>query len=200
MSLVARHLEIPKKIFFYIPKKLSSGQAILEVISKKENVSIGDYYEFIVPSPKGIEKFIGVIKSVNGKTVIVSIKDKAPPQRKFNRLIINRIYIPVGIFIDDFDRTFTGILKDFSLGGFRAQFSKKDFDLFQKLCDDLGIKPIARAVVRFPNLKERYEVDIIPVRFNIDDCSIGFSYTFNTKNENVLKIYEKIVKEQNKQT
>ncbi len=200
MSLVARHIEIPKKIFFYTPKKLNSKEAILQIISKKENVSIGDYYEFIIPSTKGVEKFIGVVESIDGKTVIVSIKDKAPPQRKFNRLIINRIYIPVGVFIDDLNKSFAGILRDFSLGGFRAQFSKRDFNLFNEICNELGIKPIARAVIKFPNLKECYEVDIIPVRFNEDDFSVGFSYTFNTKNENVLKIYEKIMEEQHRQS
>ena len=85
------------------------------------------------------------------------------------------------------------------MGRFRAQFSPADFFYFEKLYTGIRGTPAARVVFRFPNLSETYEVDIVPVRFNHIDYSVGFAYTFNTKNEKVLKIYEKIVEEQSKQ-
>lgn len=200
MSWIARHIEIPKRIFFYIPQKVTDKDVFLQVISKKENIKPGDTYEFVIPSTKGVEKYIGTVKELKDDVVVITIKGETPAQRKFSRILLKNIIIPVGIFIENFEKPFTGILKDFSLGGFRAQFSTADFFNFEKLYTGIRGTPMAKAIFRFPNLSETYEVDIVPVRFNHIDHSVGFSFTFNTKNERVLKIYEKIMEEQSRQS
>ena len=116
MSWIARHVEIPKKIFFYIPKEVVNNDAYLQVVAKKENIKLGDTYEFVIPGKKGVEKYIGMVKALNNDTVVITIKGETPAKRKFSRILLKDIIIPIGIFIENFEKPFTGILKDFFLG------------------------------------------------------------------------------------
>ncbi len=193
MGLIARNVESPSKIFSYQPKGSFKGYAVLQIASKKTDVKPGEIYEFSIPSDEGLKRYIGKVKYVLKNTAILMILGDAKTQRKFNRLVLSNIYLPVGVLVDKKDKPFSGILLDFSLGGFKAKFSQTDFKELKRIYTKSKEPPYTRAIFRFPTDKEVYEVDVIPIRFNDSENSIAFSYTFNEKNKNILKIYEKIM-------
>lgn len=195
MGLIARHIESPTRIFFYQPKGVYKDYVVLKITSKKTAIKPGELYEFSIPTAEGIKRYIGKVKHIIDDSVILTIVGEASAQRKFNRLVLNKLYIPVGIFVEKEEKPFVGVLRDFSLGGFRAKFSTKDFLKLKKLFSEGKGAPYTRAVFRIPSTKERYEVDVIPIRFNDEDLSVAFSYTFNEKNRNILKIYERLAEE-----
>lgn len=193
MGLIARNVESPNKIFSYQPKGIFKGYAVLQVVSKKNDIKPGEIYEFSILTDKGLKKYIGKVKYILKNTVILMILGEAKTQRKFNRLVLSNIYLPIGILVEKREKPFAGILIDFSLGGFKAKFSERDFRELKRIYKKSSETPYTRAIFRFPSDKEIYEVDVIPIRFSDGEHSIAFSYTFNEKNRDILKIYEKLI-------
>ncbi len=142
------------------------------------------------------QKFIGVVKEIKGKVVVVKLETKASNERKFNRLVVKKATIPVGIISESLERPVIGILQDISLGGFKLKLSEKDFQLLKKNFWGGSISTIA--IFRFLGSKEDcLKADVRPVRFNEENNTVGFAFTFSSNNGNVLKIYEKVSKIEN---
>ncbi|RTZ59472.1 MAG: hypothetical protein DSZ31_03875 [Gammaproteobacteria bacterium] len=131
MAWVARHLEFPKRIFLYIPESVEGNIATLRVTSKRENVSLNETYEFIIPMSGSTQKFIGIVKEIKGKVIVVKLEAKVSNGRKFNRFVVKRSTILVGIISESLERPVIGILQDISLGGFKLKLSEKDFNLLK---------------------------------------------------------------------
>ncbi|RTZ69565.1 MAG: hypothetical protein DSZ30_02325 [Aquificaceae bacterium] len=196
MAWVARHLEFPERIFLYVPESVEGNIATLRVISKRENVSLNETYEFIIPMSGSTQKFIGVVKEIKGKVIVVKLEAKVSNGRKFNRFVVKRSTILVGIISESLERPIIGILQDISLGGFKLKLSEKDFNLLKDYFWGGSISTIA--IFRFLETNEScLKADVTPVRFNEENNTVGFAFTFRSNNGNVLKIYEKVLKIEN---
>ena len=193
MPWVARHIRKPYIAFFYKPEKLGKDLALLQVVARKENVFNLEPYEFVLPTTHGSEKYIGVIKRVDDDKVVIQIRDKIPERRRFHRLVLDDIYIPVGLIVEGQNKPIVGILKDFSLGGFRAKFSKRDFERLREALSGDYLDQVT-ALFRFPNKKELLKVKAAPVRFDQEREQVGFTFTFSTYNDTVAKIYKNLLK------
>jgi len=194
MGLIARNIETPSKIFFYHPKASYKNYVVLKISSKKGDIKPGEIYEFSLPTDEGIKKYLGKVKHLFGNNIVLTIISETVGGRKFNRLVLKDTYIPVGIFVEKEEKPFVGILRDFSLSGFKVKFSPKDYTALKKIYNEAKAPPYTKALFRIPGEKETYEVDIIPARFDDEENTVAFSYTFNEKNINILKIYEKLAK------
>ncbi|HIQ26530.1 MAG TPA: PilZ domain-containing protein [Aquifex aeolicus] len=193
MTLVARHLEYPEKIFLYIPKSVNKNIVVLKVVSKDDEIFTNEKYELILPELDPNNKFIGVVEEIRAKIVVVRLEDKIPNKRKFSRIVVKKSILPVGIISDNLKKPIIGILEDISLGGFKLKLSQKDFQVLKENFKDGSVAIIA--IFRFLETEEeRLKAKAIPVRFNEENHTVGFVFTFSFDNRNVLNIYEQVLK------
>ena len=204
MAFIARHSENPNRIFFYQILKNEGNELILELSSNTSIPKEGELYELILTENKNYKHVLGQILQKEANIVKARVIKENIKKRKFFRIYIKKHTIPVGIlFIKEKTRKpIVGVLKDFSLGGFKIQLSKKYFHIFENIVKQLNFdQRIVKAIFRLPFDREKVPVNIVEVdasiiRIDPKDCSVAFVFTFNSKNDKVLDLYKILLKEE----
>jgi hypothetical protein len=195
--LIAYNLKNPNLSFRYSISHFDKKNNLLEVevLDSTNKVEVGGEYELFLNRQGSSYKVVGTIENLNGTTARIKIKNIFENKRRFPRFKIAELNLLADVEVDG--QLFPGRVIDFSLGGAKLKFTSRNYKRLKQILES---DPDKQVFIHFHVLRDilsKKDIDIsaVVVRSNDDERTISFMFIMDPNNNNVIKLYDYILKQ-----